>query len=195
MACDTPTLSRSGPAPTWCVECKSVVRRANGRLAARRYDRKKYAEDPAYRADKVTRADAWRRANIEASRTYQREWARTEKAKTAGARRRATPKGQAAAKAARERNRVAMRPARRRSESKRRAAKRGSAVVVTVDPLVVLERDDGVCGICGADVDPMNFHVDHIRPLARGGNHSYANVQTAHPSCNVRKHVREGWTP
>jgi 5-methylcytosine-specific restriction endonuclease McrA len=31
------------------------------------------------------------------------------------------------------------------------------------------------------------MHLDHIVPLARGGEHSYANTQPAHPTCNRRK--------
>jgi 5-methylcytosine-specific restriction endonuclease McrA len=31
------------------------------------------------------------------------------------------------------------------------------------------------------------FHVDHKVPLARGGEHSYENVQPAHPFCNGSK--------
>lgn len=54
-------------------------------------------------------------------------------------------------------------------------------------PLVVLEMDDGICGICGEDVDPERFDIDHVIPLSKGGEHSYANVQVAHRSCNSRK--------
>ncbi len=72
---------------------------------------------------------------------------------------------------------------------KRRASKRDQ-FVEHVNSLVVLERDDGVCGICGGDVDPLDFHVDHIIPLSRGGEHSYANTQAAHPFCNLSKHDR-----
>jgi 5-methylcytosine-specific restriction endonuclease McrA len=70
-----------------------------------------------------------------------------------------------------------------------RARKRG-AHVEHVEPLVVLERDDGVCGICGEDVDPTFFDIDHVIPLARGGEHSYRNVQVAHRRCNARKGAR-----
>jgi 5-methylcytosine-specific restriction endonuclease McrA len=70
-----------------------------------------------------------------------------------------------------------------------RARKRG-AFVEDVEPLVVLERDDGVCGICGEDVDPTFFDIDHVIPLARGGEHSYRNVQVAHRRCNARKGAR-----
>lgn len=60
-----------------------------------------------------------------------------------------------------------------------------------VDRLVVLELDDGVCGICGGDVDPMNYHIDHVIPLSKGGRHNYANVQVACPPCNLAKKDRE----
>lgn len=78
----------------------------------------------------------------------------------------------------------------RRNAPKRRARIAGAAIVEHVEPLVVLELHDGVCGICGEDVDPLSFHVDHVVPLARDGEHSYANVQPAHPVCNVRKGAR-----
>lgn len=72
-----------------------------------------------------------------------------------------------------------------------RRARKLQVQVESVSRLVVLERDDGICGICGGDVDPFAFHVDHVVPLSRGGEHSYANVQVAHPQCNMRKHTRE----
>lgn len=77
----------------------------------------------------------------------------------------------------------------RRAQQRRRARRR-DAFVEAIDELVILERADGMCGICGGDVDPFDFHVDHIVPLARGGQHSYENVQPAHPSCNWRKQHR-----
>jgi len=69
----------------------------------------------------------------------------------------------------------------------RRARKRDQ-FVENVDALTVYERDSGICGICGAAVEVDHFNVDHIIPLSRGGEHSYANVQLAHPDCNFRKH-------
>lgn len=73
-------------------------------------------------------------------------------------------------------------------EGRRRVTKRRAAAGA-VSALVLLEMDDGVCGICGEDVDPLAFHVDHVIPLSRGGEHSYANTQVAHPSCNLSKGV------
>jgi hypothetical protein len=59
-----------------------------------------------------------------------------------------------------------------------------------VDSLIVMERDDGVCGICGEDVDPLDYTLDHRVPFARGGRHNYANVQLAHHACNSRKSAK-----
>jgi 5-methylcytosine-specific restriction endonuclease McrA len=75
-----------------------------------------------------------------------------------------------------------------RRHLKRRKIRHRGAFVEHVEPLAVLELDDGVCGICGEDVDPVDFHVDHIIPLSRGGEHSYANTQPVHPKCNRQKH-------
>lgn len=72
------------------------------------------------------------------------------------------------------------------NELARRARKR-NVFVEYVHPLVVLELADGVCGICGTDVDPGQFEVDHAEPISRGGEHSYANTQPAHRLCNSRK--------
>jgi 5-methylcytosine-specific restriction endonuclease McrA len=77
-----------------------------------------------------------------------------------------------------------------RSHAAAHAARKREAFVEFVHPLVVLERHDGTCGICGEDVDPFCFEVDHIRPLVRGGAHSYANTQPAHPLCNRSKGAR-----
>lgn len=71
-----------------------------------------------------------------------------------------------------------------------------------VDRIVVAERDNWTCGICGNGIDPeAPFHledghynpeylnVDHIVPVAAGGAHSYENVQATHARCNNRKHL------
>jgi len=74
-------------------------------------------------------------------------------------------------------------------EAARRARKR-AAYVEFVDRVTVYERDKGLCGICGQEVDRDDFHLDHIVPLSLGGAHSYANTQLAHPTCNQRKYNR-----
>lgn len=53
----------------------------------------------------------------------------------------------------------------------------------------VWERDRGRCHICGQMADPKEWHLEHIVPLSRGGEHSYRNVAVAHPACNQRKYA------
>ena len=73
----------------------------------------------------------------------------------------------------------------------RRARIRG-AFVEKVEIAKVRERDAGRCGICGEPVARDEESLDHVVPLARGGEHSYANVQLAHLSCNKRKNDMRG---
>lgn len=54
------------------------------------------------------------------------------------------------------------------------------------------QRDNFICGICGSDVDmslkhphPQSPTVDHVIPLIKQGEHSYANTQLAHLRCNL----------
>ncbi len=96
----------------------------------------------------------------------------------------------------REANREAAREACRRSkaanpqpdrDSKARRRARKAEVVEPVKRAVVFDRDKGICGICGKPVDPLEWHMDHIKPLSRGGEHTYENVQVSHPLCNWEK--------
>ena len=81
-------------------------------------------------------------------------------------------------------------PERHRVKARRntlaRKARKLNQFVEEVDPLVLYARDEGLCGICETTVYG-EFHVDHRIPLAKGGEHSYANTQIAHPECNLVK--------
>ena len=55
----------------------------------------------------------------------------------------------------------------------------------------VIKRDKYKCQICFTYVfetashhDPQYPNIDHIVPLSKGGEHSYANVQLTCRSCN-----------
>ncbi|MFG1794143.1 HNH endonuclease [Nocardia sp. NPDC049149] len=57
-----------------------------------------------------------------------------------------------------------------------------------------IRRGQPPCGICGLDIDytlphldPGEFVVDHIIPLAKGGSDSLDNCQAAHRACNRLK--------
>lgn len=83
-----------------------------------------------------------------------------------------------------------------RSRDNRRARKARvrDAFVEPVLAYEVFERDGWICGLCSTPIprdavwpDLLSPSVDHIVPLSRGGEHSMANVQASHLSCNSRK--------
>lgn len=71
-----------------------------------------------------------------------------------------------------------------------RAARKRDAWVEDVDRRIVFHRDEGICGICHLEVDPLVWHLDHITPITRGGLHCYRNTRVAHPLCNQWKRNR-----
>lgn len=81
----------------------------------------------------------------------------------------------------------------RQRDAARRALKAG-ATVEKFTHAEVFERDDWVCGICGAGVDrdatfpsPRSASLDHIIPLSLGGEHSRANTRCTHLRCNIKR--------
>lgn len=46
---------------------------------------------------------------------------------------------------------------------------------------------DGLCALCGAELDPDCFHADHVIPWARGGETSAMNAQALCSICNPTK--------
>ena len=109
---------------------------------------------------KNARSKNWREQHLEYDREYTKGYLKTEKGRIV----------------------------RHNAKAKRRALKKG-AFVENVDAQIVFERDKGICGICKLPVE-RDFDVDHIVPLSKGGEHSYSNVQLAHPKCNREKGTR-----
>lgn len=81
---------------------------------------------------------------------------------------------------------------RRIGKSKRRAAARNGE---RIDPLEVFARDHWRCQLCGV-ATPIRLRgtthgrapeLDHVMPLALGGQHTWANVQCACRNCNTAK--------
>jgi 5-methylcytosine-specific restriction endonuclease McrA len=59
-------------------------------------------------------------------------------------------------------------------------------------------RSKPACHICGRPIDytlhyldPMAFVIDHVIPLARGGDDALHNIAAAHRSCNSTKRARD----
>lgn len=64
-------------------------------------------------------------------------------------------------------------------------------------PVEVFDRDGWRCGLCGETIDsqlrwpdPWSASLDHVLPLAAGGQHTRHNTQAAHLQCNIRKGAR-----
>lgn len=78
---------------------------------------------------------------------------------------------------------------------------RGKIVDHGININILIERYDGICQLCGkpVDINDKEKHaygfvygnlypsIDHIIPLAKGGTHSWRNVQLAHRLCNSIK--------
>lgn len=68
----------------------------------------------------------------------------------------------------------------------RRARKRG-ARVERINYERIKARDRMVCHLCRLVVEPSDLHFDHVIPLARGGDHTEANLAVSHRWCNLKK--------
>ena len=82
----------------------------------------------------------------------------------------------------------------RMSKATRRARKR-AGIVDSIDPIAVFQRDGWRCQLCGlktprarrGTIHPDAPELDHIVPLALGGDHVWHNVQCACRKCNSEK--------
>lgn len=87
---------------------------------------------------------------------------------------------------------------------KKRVRKYISAETDDISLWDVYKRDNGICYLCGEKCDPndykwINGHKnvygnypsrDHVKPISRGGLHSWDNVRLAHIKCNSAKGAR-----
>lgn len=60
-----------------------------------------------------------------------------------------------------------------------------------IEPIIIYERDQWLCGICGHPIEktqksplPNSPSIDHIIPLSLGGEHKPNNLRAAHLYCN-----------
>lgn len=54
----------------------------------------------------------------------------------------------------------------------------------------IYERDKGICAYCGKHLPFDSFHIDHVIPLAKGGNNEESNLTVSCPKCNRKKHIK-----
>ena len=77
-----------------------------------------------------------------------------------------------------------------RGSTLRRARERGARIVEPIDRTKIIRRDRSICHICKTKVEANDIHLDHVIPLARGGDHSEANLAVSHSLCNLSKGAR-----
>ncbi|WP_313654515.1 HNH endonuclease [Planktothrix agardhii] len=53
--------------------------------------------------------------------------------------------------------------------------------------LIILQRANYRCEICGVMLTPDNFHADHKIPYSRGGKTEVYNGQALCSTCNLKK--------
>ncbi len=164
------------------------------RLLAERAE--EYKADPT--ATKA-RAQQWRLDNPERKREADKAWAKTPAGRALHARIRDRTR-EKRREDAREywrklkiTNPEKVKEAGHRTQSMRRARILGAPEIERIERKIVFARDNYICQICKEPTQPNGEDgdrpsVDHIIPLSRGGSHTYANVQTAHLSCNRYKH-------
>lgn len=80
---------------------------------------------------------------------------------------------------------------------RKRRARKKLVRVESISRKRVFERDSWKCGICLCQIDKAakypdlkSASLDHIIPIAKGGSHTYDNVQAAHFICNSFKSDR-----
>lgn len=78
-----------------------------------------------------------------------------------------------------------------------RRARRFGATVEEFSPREIFDRDEWNCHICMWPIDstieypdPLSPSIDHVIPLARGGEHSRANCRASHLRCNLKKQAK-----
>lgn len=86
-------------------------------------------------------------------------------------------------------------------EHRRRARLKAQMVDKDISVEGLFRRDKGICALCGRRCDLEDYtvrdgafiagdwypSVDHIKPISKGGLHSWENVQLAHRRCNTVK--------
>lgn len=93
----------------------------------------------------------------------------------------------------------------RREEIRRRARERKVETDSSISLERLYERDNGICYLCGRVCDwndgewrdgvfrvGKNYpSIEHVKPISKGGSHTWSNIRLACVSCNSKKGNRE----
>jgi 5-methylcytosine-specific restriction endonuclease McrA len=75
---------------------------------------------------------------------------------------------------------------------RRRLLEKNAGLLSHIDIILQLGRQKGKCYWCRKP-HGNNYHVDHVKPLAKGGKNEYGNIVIACAKCNLSKRDRM-WT-
>ncbi len=88
-----------------------------------------------------------------------------------------------------ERAKLPERKLQHRLSGNKRIALKKSTEDGTITPQAIKDmmiEQDGKCVLCDCDIRDK-YHMDHIKPLAKGGEHRLVNIQLLCPFCNISK--------
>ena len=77
-----------------------------------------------------------------------------------------------------------------KSRVRSKGIKFGSGHYIDIIKRLLMERDKGICQICGEPVALVDASHDHLIPRSRGGTNEPSNVRLAHLICNIRKGIK-----
>lgn len=174
-----------------CKECRNAKLRARYPEQAEKIQarNKQWREDN--REQYLQKARDYAAANKERMNETSRQWAAANK-ETANARSIEWRKANRARvnEAAKERREAA--PEKQRTIVRNRRAKlKVSGEHTPANVAKLWERQAGVCNGCGCDLNASGYHVDHVRPIAKGGSNGPENLQLLCPTCNLSKGTKE----
>lgn len=126
----------------------------------------------------------WAEANRETLRVKAREWRAANPDKVRASNRVQRLKIDQVAERERNRQRAKAHLEVGRQRKARRRARELGTCTERIDYRLLLQENDGTCGICRKPLDLFGYEFDHIVPLAAGGTHTQDNIQLAHARCN-----------
>ncbi len=147
-----------------CRECNAVAcraYRARNLERLQQYDRDRYHDDPARKADTIARTKRYREADPEKRKPSDRRYYEANKDRWLD------------------------------YWHRRKARMANAEEIEKIDRGYIISRDRGICHLCGKQVPPDLIELDHLVPISKGGNHTKDNLRVSCRHCNrVRNHGR-----
>lgn len=138
------------------------------------------------------RTDRWAKANPVRKRSHSQKWREANPDAWRESNRRSKQANQQKY-TDRQRADYALNPEKYRTVERRRRAqiKGGGGTHTAADLEKIFAAQGGRCAYCRADLKRKKKHVDHIKPLAKGGSNGRANLQYLCAPCNHTKSARD----